>query len=238
MNESHIKHRSSAGNSSSGADCRTSPYPATQCSILRAKSSFGVENESLESLRRPSPASPCFCRKEQLTGIANSLNLALNAYSVERVTVESEKDMTEPRIGGGGTEPGAISTPPPTDTSDDATRVGSSLTKSDISRLIEKDYVGLRLLITRRAGDPQVAADSLNEALCFAWERWCAGQIERPELICGYVFQVAINLLHNRSRSVADRADRRAAVEHIDSAYFTADVASREIEAAMAAKVP
>ena len=145
--------------------------------------------------------------------------------------------MTEPQISGGGLESGAISTPPPTDSSDSARRVGSSLTKSDISRLIEKDYVGLRLLITRRAGDPQVAADMLNDALCFAWERWCAGQIEHPELICGYVFQVAINLLHNRSRSVAERADRRADVQHIDSACFTADVATREIEAAMAAKV-
>lgn len=145
--------------------------------------------------------------------------------------------MTEPQISGGGPEPSAISTPPSTDSSDNARRVGSSLTKSDISRLIEKDYVGLRLLITRRAGDPQVAADMLNDALCFAWERWCAGQIERPELICGYVFQVAINLLQNRSRSVAERADRRADIEHIDSACFTADIASREIEASMAAKV-
>ena len=145
--------------------------------------------------------------------------------------------MTEPQIGGGGTEPGAISTPPPTDSPDSARRIGSSLTKSDISQLIERDYIGLRLLITRRAGDPQVAADLLNEALCFAWERWCAGQIERPEMICGYVFQVAINRLHNRSRSVADRADRRADVAHIDTACFTADIASGEIEAAMAAKV-
>lgn len=145
--------------------------------------------------------------------------------------------MTEPRIGGGGTEPSAISTPAPTDSPENTRRPGSSLTQSDISRLIERDYVGLRLLLTRRAADPQVAADMLNDALCIAWERWCAGQIERPELICGYVFQVAINLIHNRSRSVAERADRRAGIEHIDSACFTADVASHEIEAAMAAKV-
>src|SRR5689334_8167001 len=69
-----------------------------------------------------------------------------------------------------------------------------AMSQSDIAELISKDYVGLRLLITRRTGDPQVAADLLNDAVCLAWEKWQAGQIQRPELIAGFVFKVAINL--------------------------------------------
>ncbi len=157
--------------------------------------------------------------------------------SFRRVFVEPEHTMTEPHRSGGETVAGAIAPRARTDSKDTVGRIGSPLTRSDIGRLIEKEYVGLRLLICRRTGDPQVAADILNDALCIAWERWCAGQIARPELICGYVFQVAINLLHNRSRSVADRADRRADIEHIDTFHFTTDSTNREIEASMAARV-
>jgi RNA polymerase sigma-70 factor (ECF subfamily) len=118
-----------------------------------------------------------------------------------------------------------------------AGEVSGTLSKSDIGQLIAKDYVGLRLLIARRTGDHQVAADLLNDALCMAWEKWCAGQIERPEQIAGYVFQVAINFLHNRRRSVADRPDRRADIEHIDQFCNTADATDQQIEEGIAARV-
>ncbi len=111
------------------------------------------------------------------------------------------------------------------------------LTQSDVSRLIAKDYVGLRLLITRKAGDPQVAADLLNDAVCTAWEKWGAGQIQRPEQIAGYIFQVAMNLLRNRRRSVADRPERRAAVEQLDSLQVAAAPADVEHEEKIAARL-
>ena len=150
---------------------------------------------------------------------------------------EPEKPMTDTRIIAGDTVSGEISTPEAPDSLGTAGRNGPTLSKSDISRLIAKEYAGLRLLIARRAGDQQVAADMLNDALCMAWEKWCAGKIERPELICGYVFQVAINLLHNQSRSVADRPDRRADIDHIDEFYFSADATDQQIEEGMAARV-
>ena len=81
--------------------------------------------------------------------------------------------------------------------------------RAAVEGLIAKHYTGLRLLIQRRTGDPEVAADILNQAACTAWEKWQSGQVRRPEEIGGYIFQVAMNLLRNRRRSVAERADRR-----------------------------
>jgi len=86
----------------------------------------------------------------------------------------------------------------------------AQMTKAAIEALIRENYAGLRLLIARRTGDPDVAADLLGEAICIAWEKWQAGRIERPEQIAGYIFQVAINLLRNHRRTVAGRPGARA----------------------------
>jgi RNA polymerase sigma-70 factor, ECF subfamily len=94
---------------------------------------------------------------------------------------------------------------------------GRDLQKSDIDALIGRDYIGLRLLIFRRTGDMQVAADLLNDAVCTAWEKYRDGQIARPEQIVGYVFRVAMNLLRNHRRSVAERPDRRADARAMDA---------------------
>ena len=91
------------------------------------------------------------------------------------------------------------------------------LDRAAIESLIAKQYTGLRLLILRRTGDAEVAADLLNEAACTAWEKWQAGLIQRPEEIGGYIFQVAMNLLRNHRRSMAERPDRRAAPEVLGS---------------------
>jgi RNA polymerase sigma factor (sigma-70 family) len=86
----------------------------------------------------------------------------------------------------------------------------SDFGRADLDALIAREYMGLRLLLSRQTRDPELAADLLNDAVCTAWEKWRAGQIERPELIAGYVFRVAMNLLRNQRRSVGDRADKRA----------------------------
>jgi RNA polymerase sigma-70 factor, ECF subfamily len=91
------------------------------------------------------------------------------------------------------------------------------LERSDIDALIGRDYIGLRLLIFRRVGDTQVAADLLNDAICIAWEKYCEGQIARPEQIAGFVFQVAMNLLRNRRRSIGERPERRTDADLIDA---------------------
>ena len=80
--------------------------------------------------------------------------------------------------------------------------VPPALDRAAVECLIAKQYTGLRLLIQRRTGDPEVAADILNQAACTAWEKWQSGHVRRPEEIGGYIFQVAMNLLRNRRRSV------------------------------------
>jgi RNA polymerase sigma-70 factor, ECF subfamily len=82
--------------------------------------------------------------------------------------------------------------------------------KSTIESLIKQNYAGLRLLLRRRTGDPEVAADLLNEAICVTWEKWQENKIERPEEIAGYIFQVALNLLRNRRRAMGERPGARA----------------------------
>jgi RNA polymerase sigma-70 factor (ECF subfamily) len=91
------------------------------------------------------------------------------------------------------------------------------LTRSDIEALIATEYVGLRLLIARRAGDEEVAADLLNDAICTTWEKWQAGQIQHPEQIAGFIFQVAMNHLRNHRRMMAERADKRAPQEALEA---------------------
>jgi RNA polymerase sigma-70 factor (ECF subfamily) len=93
----------------------------------------------------------------------------------------------------------------------------SGLDRAAIESLIATQYAGLRLLILRRTGNAEVAADLLNEASCTAWEKWQAGLIQRPEEIGGYIFQVAMNLLRNHRRSVGERSDRRAAAHALDA---------------------
>src|SRR5215831_15943265 len=59
----------------------------------------------------------------------------------------------------------------------------AGLDREGLAALIEKEYAGLRLLIARKAEDPQLGADLLNEAICTAWEKWQNGQIARPQQI-------------------------------------------------------
>src|SRR4030095_15827260 len=94
--------------------------------------------------------------------------------------------------------------------------VPPALDRTAVAGLIAKHYTGLRLLIQRRVGDAEAAADILNQAACTAWEKWQSGQIRRPEEIGGYIFQVAMNLLRNRRRKVAERSDRRVDPELLD----------------------
>jgi RNA polymerase sigma-70 factor (ECF subfamily) len=106
-----------------------------------------------------------------------------------------------------------------------------------IEDLIARQYTGLRLLIQRRTGNPEVAADILNQAACTAWEKWQAGQVRRPEEIGGYIFQVAMNLLRNHRRSVAERADRRVDSEVLGTLPAEAHSEDRWIEKKIALRV-
>jgi len=112
----------------------------------------------------------------------------------------------------------------------------AQLDKAQLEALIAREYTGLRLLISRRAGDPNVGADLLNEALCITWEKWQAHQIERADCIAGYIFQVAMNLLRNHRRSAVERPERRAATSVLDTLEHDA-AGDRQIEDKLAARV-
>lgn len=111
------------------------------------------------------------------------------------------------------------------------------LHKSSVEALIVANYPGLRLLIQQKAGDAQVAADLLNDAICTTWEKWQTGRIQRPEQIAGYVFQVAMNLLRNRRRTAGERADRRAPAATLEGLAGGVDPADRFMEDGIAHSV-
>lgn len=158
---------------------------------------------------------------------------ALRAETIRILAVST----SEPSAVSGSSS--ALDAPTPRQSGIAATDLASvrsgQLQKSDIEALITRDYLGLRLLIFRRTRDIQVASDLLNDAICTAWEKWRAGQIARPEQIVAYIFQVAMNLLRNHRRAVAERPDRRAASEALDKVSVASN--DVEIEARIAAKV-
>jgi RNA polymerase sigma-70 factor (ECF subfamily) len=128
-------------------------------------------------------------------------------------------------------------------TNPDANEVAAAATqppgmdRAAVEALIARHYTGLRLLIQRRVGDAEAAADILNQAACTAWEKWQTGQVRRPEQIGGYIFQVAMNLLRNRRRKIAERADRRVDPEVLGQLPADADGADRWLEKKIAARV-
>jgi RNA polymerase sigma-70 factor (ECF subfamily) len=115
--------------------------------------------------------------------------------------------------------------------------VPPGMDRAAIEALIAKHYPGLRLLIQRRVGDAEAAADILNQAACTAWEKWQAGQVRRPEEIGGYIFQVAMNLLRNRRRKVVERSDRRVDSEVLGQLPADIEATDRWLEKKMAARV-
>lgn len=118
-----------------------------------------------------------------------------------------------------------------------ASKAGTPLDKARVEALIAKEYAGLRLLIFRRAGDINVASDLLNDAICTTWEKWLNGQIERPEQIAGYVFQVAMNLLRNYRRTIAERPEKRADAKVLDELAMDDSSERRGLEESIAARV-
>jgi RNA polymerase sigma-70 factor (ECF subfamily) len=113
----------------------------------------------------------------------------------------------------------------------------STIDEKSVEALIVRDYPGLRRLLVRHARDPALAADILNDAICTTLEKWRAGQIARPEQICGYVFQVALNLLRNHRRSIGERPDRRVDSEVLERTQGTVASMDELAETGMAQRV-
>jgi len=98
-----------------------------------------------------------------------------------------------------------------------------------IEALIARQYPGLRLLILRRVQNNDVAQDLLQDAVRTTWEKWQSGQIERPELLGGYIFKVAMNLLRNLRRSAHERMNRQAP-EALEALPAETDATDRWVE--------
>jgi RNA polymerase sigma-70 factor, ECF subfamily len=107
----------------------------------------------------------------------------------------------------------------------------------EVTALIERNYVGLRLLVSRRCRDPNVAADLLNEAVLTTWSKWQAGKIERPEQIAGYVLQVTMNLLRNHRRAIGERPEKRADAARLQELPGDTQPADETIEREIASQV-
>jgi RNA polymerase sigma-70 factor (ECF subfamily) len=113
----------------------------------------------------------------------------------------------------------------------------SPLSQLEVAGLIERNYVGLRLLVSRRCRDPHVAADLLNEAVLTTWSKWQAGKIERPEQIAGYVLQVTMNLLRNHRRAIGERPEKRADAARLQDLPSDTQPADETIEREIAVQV-
>ena len=117
------------------------------------------------------------------------------------------------------------------------TQTGQSINKESVEALIVRDYPGLRRLLVRHARDPALAADILNDAIVTTLEKWRSGQIAHPEQICGYVFQVALNLLRNHRRSIGERPERRVDSEVLERTQGNTASVDELAETGMAQRV-
>jgi RNA polymerase sigma-70 factor (ECF subfamily) len=118
-----------------------------------------------------------------------------------------------------------------------ASTASAPLSEADVAAIIEKNYVGLRLLVVRRCRDQHVGADLLNEAICTTWAKWQAGKIARPEQIAGYVLQVTMNLLRNHRRAIGERPEKRADAARLQELPGDAEPGDETMEREIALQV-
>jgi RNA polymerase sigma-70 factor, ECF subfamily len=81
---------------------------------------------------------------------------------------------------------------------------------------MESQYAGLLALLRRKLRDEQLAQDTLNDAIVTCLTHLQSGRIASPELIGGYIFQVAMNHLRNHRRKMIERADRHVGGDVIE----------------------
>ena len=86
--------------------------------------------------------------------------------------------------------------------------------------IIRSDYAALVSLLTRKLQDRSLAEDLINQAFVRALDKLAAGRIANPDMLSGYVYQVAFNLLRNQRRRMENRSDLRASS---DAAEFVSD---------------
>jgi RNA polymerase sigma-70 factor, ECF subfamily len=90
------------------------------------------------------------------------------------------------------------------------TRAERDLKRDTIEKLLVTEYQGLLALLHRKARDPQLAADILNDAIVTTLEKFDDGKVSDPSGIAGYVYQVAMNKLLNVRRKFSEDVNKRA----------------------------
>ena len=88
---------------------------------------------------------------------------------------------------------------------------------------VYRDYPGLRALILRRVGDPEVAADILQDAAVTTLEKLRKGEIAHPENVGGYLYRVALNHLRNHRRKDRTGVSSSEALHELGNAEEDAD---------------
>lgn len=100
-----------------------------------------------------------------------------------------------------------------------------------------RDYAGLRSLIIRRVGDPEAAADILQDAIVTTLQKLRDGEIDNPEFIGGYIYRVALNHLRNyRRKDKSELSDARDIEALADQANIPADMEVQRGQWAQAAR--
>ncbi len=92
------------------------------------------------------------------------------------------------------------------------------MTREQVDQLLNSEYQGLLRLLRRKARDPQLAADLLNDAVVVTLKHLQSGRLSDPARLAGYVFEVAMNLLRNHWRKHSERSDKRADVDGLADA--------------------
>jgi RNA polymerase sigma-70 factor, ECF subfamily len=115
--------------------------------------------------------------------------------------------------------------------------LGAPMDRASLERLINDNYQGLRLLLTRKVRDPHTAADLLNGAIVKSLEHLTANRISNPDQLAGWVYRVAINDLRNHMRNMHTRRDVRSGEEALQSLPGDRDASDGAAETKLAALV-
>lgn len=62
------------------------------------------------------------------------------------------------------------------------------------SELVDRYQRGLRLILLKRTGNPQLAQDLCQDTFVIALKKLRAGELRKPEALAGFLRQIAVNL--------------------------------------------
>jgi RNA polymerase sigma-70 factor (ECF subfamily) len=82
---------------------------------------------------------------------------------------------------------------------------GAQTEHERLAARIQLEYDGLLALLSRKIRNRDLAGDLLNDAVATTLEHSQAGRVPQADQVCGYVFQVAMNLLRNHQRKADNR---------------------------------